>query len=178
MVSATAHHPGIEKDPDELATHDPGLVSVKPGKREGRAKACLLTPTANMTFPVIFPADYLVSIRAIFPVTITADGFSGTTTPEMKREYGEAYPKGTETVAAPATVSGERRLMMPLIGRSGRQGEAETREPGDLPSILKFEPDGVCRERCDVSVRCSGHPYLRVCRDAGATLSAFPDPVP
>jgi iron complex transport system ATP-binding protein len=82
---------------------------------------------------------------------IITDGFSGKTTPGMKREHGEAYPKGTETVAAPATVSGERRLTMPLAPRPGRQGEAETREPGDLPSILKFEPDGVCRERCDVT---------------------------
>jgi hypothetical protein len=46
---------------------------------------------------------------------IVTDGFSGKTTPEMKREHGEAYPKGTETVAAPATVSGERCLKMPLV---------------------------------------------------------------
>jgi len=92
---------------------------------------------------------------------IFTDGFFGKTTLEMKREHGEAYPKGTETVAAPATVSGERCLTMPLIERSGRQGKAETREPGDLPSILKFEPDGVCRERCDVS-RCS-RPRSRIC---------------
>jgi hypothetical protein len=89
----------------------------------------------------------------LFPLMIVTDGFSGKTTLEMKREHGEAYPKGTETVAAPATVSGEQRLTTPLIARSGRQGEAETREPGDLPSVLKFEPDGVCRERCDVSRR-------------------------
>src|SRR3546814_19150643 len=30
------------------------------------------------------------------------------TTRRMKWEHGEAYPIGTETVAAPATVSGER----------------------------------------------------------------------
>jgi hypothetical protein len=81
---------------------------------------------------------------------IGTDGFFGKTTPEMKREHGEAYPIGTETVAAPATVSGERRLNYATGDEPGRQGEAETREPGDLPSNLKFEPDGVCRERCDV----------------------------
>lgn len=38
----------------------------------------------------------------------------------LKREYGEAYPKGTETVAAPATVSGEWACIMPLaISREG-----------------------------------------------------------
>jgi iron complex transport system ATP-binding protein len=56
---------------------------------------------------------------------IAADGFFGKTTPEMKREHGEAYPIGTETVAAPATVSGERRLTMPLA--ISREGKAKLR---------------------------------------------------
>lgn len=47
-------------------------------------------------------------MRTFFHLMIVTDGFSGKTTLEMKREHGEAYPKGTETVAAPATVNGER----------------------------------------------------------------------
>ncbi len=150
MVSTADHHPGSEKDPDELDTHHPGLNSLKPGKWEV-GESLPLTPSLNIAFPLIFPSA--ISFRPFHfrfvSTTNQHDGFSGQTMPEMKREHGEAYPKGTETVAAPATVSGERRLMMPLIARSGRQGAAKTREPGDLPSQFEFEPDGVRRERCD-----------------------------
>ena len=54
----------------------------------------------------------------------------------MKREHGEAYPSGAETVAAPATVSGELHRNWPLAG-NGWEGamDAATREPGDLPAI-------------------------------------------
>src|SRR5690606_25476389 len=51
----------------------------------------------------------------------------------VKREHGEAYPSGAESVAAPATVSGERcpnaTGLVP-----GRRTGAMNREPGDLPS--------------------------------------------
>jgi hypothetical protein len=40
-----------------------------------------------------------------------------------------------DTVAAPATVSGERRANL-ATGRPGRRRNAKTREPGDLPSIV------------------------------------------
>lgn len=35
----------------------------------------------------------------------------GLSTAGIKREHGEAYPAGTETVAAPATVSGKLSFM-------------------------------------------------------------------
>lgn len=47
------------------------------------------------------------------------------TRPRLKREHGEAYPKGTETVAAPATVSGEWDCIMPLV--NNREGAAQQR---------------------------------------------------
>jgi hypothetical protein len=36
---------------------------------------------------------------------------------DVKREHGAAYPSGTKTVAAPATVSGESSRTTPLEGR-------------------------------------------------------------
>jgi hypothetical protein len=50
------------------------------------------------------------------------------------REHGEDDPNGTETVAAPATVSGEVLSFMPLVFGPGRLARPSTREPGDLPS--------------------------------------------
>jgi hypothetical protein len=38
---------------------------------------------------------------------------------EIKREYGEAYPSGIKTVAAPATVNGEYRPKI-ATGKPGR----------------------------------------------------------
>src|SRR3546814_12899795 len=69
------------------------------------------------------------------------------TTRRMKWEHGEAYPIGTETVAAPATVSGERHPAShwPDSG-PGRRSGAETREPGDLPSGFLLTPGGVARK--------------------------------
>ncbi|VTZ51682.1 hypothetical protein MPC4_470006 [Methylocella tundrae] len=40
-----------------------------------------------------------------------------------------------QTVAAPATVSGEPRAI-DATGQPGRRRKAETREPGDLPSAV------------------------------------------
>ena len=50
----------------------------------------------------------------------------------IKRERGEVYPSGTESAAAPATVSGEAYAQMPLESREGCV-RSVTREPGDLP---------------------------------------------
>lgn len=47
------------------------------------------------------------------------------TRPRLKREHGEADPKGTETVAAPATVSGEWACIMPLV--YNREGAGQQR---------------------------------------------------
>ena len=55
----------------------------------------------------------------------------------IKREHGQAYPTGTESVAAPATVGGEPEPIMPLVPEApGRPVQALTREPGDLPLIV------------------------------------------
>ena len=66
-----------------------------------------------------------------------------------KREHGAAYPTGTKSVTAPATVSAEPRPdCMPLGNREGRAAKAVTREPGDLPSpIVTLFVTGVCHER-------------------------------
>lgn len=47
------------------------------------------------------------------------------TRPRLKREHGEAYPTGTKTVAAPATVSGEWDCIMPLV--NNREGAVQQR---------------------------------------------------
>ena len=52
----------------------------------------------------------------------------------IKREHGEAYPSGTDTVAAPATVSGERNPIMPLasisgVGKAGKRSDPRARRP-------------------------------------------------
>jgi hypothetical protein len=52
----------------------------------------------------------------------------------IKREHGEAYPSGTDTVAAPATVSGERNPNMPLasnpgVGKAGERSDPRARRP-------------------------------------------------
>jgi hypothetical protein len=39
---------------------------------------------------------------------------------KIKREHGAAYPIGTKTVAAPATVSGELFRRMPLAKEAGK----------------------------------------------------------
>ena len=54
-----------------------------------------------------------------------------------KREYGAAYPSGAKTVAAPATVSAEPKAHHEPLGNwEGGAGQALTREPGDLPSLI------------------------------------------
>jgi cobalt transporter subunit CbtB len=72
---------------------------------------------------------------------------------DVKREHGAAYPSGTKTVAAPATVSGEILRLIPLEGRATgtyfREGAqiSMTREPGDLPPVvgaMVFLPVVVC----------------------------------
>jgi len=50
----------------------------------------------------------------------------------MKREPG-AVAMAINSGAAPATVSGERRLNAPLGATPGRPAQALTRKPGDLP---------------------------------------------
>jgi len=52
----------------------------------------------------------------------------------INREHGEDDPNGAETVAAPATVSGEVLPSMPLVRGPGRPASPSTRKPGDLPS--------------------------------------------
>ena len=50
----------------------------------------------------------------------------------IKREHGVAYPSGTETVAAPATVSGECIPAWPLAsfaGKAGMHGDPRARRP-------------------------------------------------
>src|SRR5690242_16448764 len=42
---------------------------------------------------------------------------------------------GSNAAAAPATVSGEPRVNY-ATGKPGRRGQAGTREPGDLPSVV------------------------------------------
>ena len=54
----------------------------------------------------------------------------------MKREHGAAYPSGTKSVAAPATVSGEYGPRKPLpLKRWEGKAIAMTRKSGDLPSV-------------------------------------------
>jgi len=54
-----------------------------------------------------------------------------------KREHGAAYPSGAKTVAAPATVGAEPEAHHEPLGNwEGGAGEALTREPGDLPSLI------------------------------------------
>ncbi len=69
----------------------------------------------------------------------------------INREHGAEDPIGTKTVAAPATVSGllsilaarERRATAGHRGKA--DGTAYIREPGDLPSSVETEADGVFR---------------------------------
>lgn len=56
----------------------------------------------------------------------------------LKREYGEAYPKGTETVAAPATVSGEWACIMPLA--TSREGAGQQRPASQETCHFKGQP--------------------------------------
>lgn len=69
----------------------------------------------------------------------------------INREHGADDPKGTKTVAAPATVSGLLSILAALKRRATADhrgkanGTAHIREPGDLPSSEENEADGVFR---------------------------------
>ena len=67
------------------------------------------TPDLKIAFSRLFPSTICFApFHFRYPSSSNlVDGFSGSIMPEMKREHGKAYPIGTETVAAPATVSGE-----------------------------------------------------------------------
>lgn len=72
----------------------------------------------------------------------------------LKREYGEAYPTGTETVAAPATVSGEWACTMPLA--ISREGAGQQRPASQETCHLDVQPQ---RTGCsDGSDKTSGPP--------------------
>jgi hypothetical protein len=65
----------------------------------------------------------------------------------IKREHGEAYPKGTETVAAPATVSGKpaAHATAPIAGGKARTGD-DPRARRPAIQTQHFYPDGAFRE--------------------------------
>lgn len=81
----------------------------------------------------------------------TADGSPTDDSEGINREHGEEDPIGTETVAAPATVSGllsilAAHMRRATAGNRGKaNGTAHIREPGDLPSSVETEADGVFR---------------------------------
>ena len=64
----------------------------------------------------------------------------------MKREHGEVYPLGTDTVAAPATVSGE--CPSNATGAMCREGELDTltREARRPAIASKINRTGMYRE--------------------------------
>ena len=60
----------------------------------------------------------------------------------MKREHGEGYPSGTETVAAPATVSGESVFEMPLADANASVGKVNDRSrPASQETCRYWSPD-------------------------------------
>ena len=109
MVSTTAYHPGIEKDPEQLDTDSPDPFLTTRKKEGGRKPAFHSRRKYNISlhFSKLYVFQRKRFHSNVLSSTDDRDGFSGKTTLGMKREHGEAYPKGTETVAAPATVSGE-----------------------------------------------------------------------
>jgi len=59
VVSTTAYHPGIEKDPDELVNNGPGPFSIEPGKRKA-GESLPSTPNSKHSILGLFSKRYLL----------------------------------------------------------------------------------------------------------------------
>ena len=89
----------------------------------------------------------------------------------MKREYGEVYPSGTKTVAAPATVSGCCVHKSHWVtGKAGRKGLI--RKPGDLPSNVTSRWAGLLR-RVRISVDGDMTSFEGCCRQRKSGVNVF-----
>src|SRR5690606_1554721 len=109
-----------------------GQGEILPRRRRGRPRAASR------------PAGIPGLIREQRTATVSAVVSSERTRRRLNREHGEAYPSGTETEAAPATVSAERHPSRPLPradpGWEGRvrRRDARARRPAAAPETVTF----------------------------------------